>query len=87
MNVHDFLLLISSVFEFLLQQVHLDRYHVYLLEFMHTFTSLVGLSMFFIPTLVGGHLLHKSGHNWKCDRKAPPTAAFIVSRVLVVNPW
>jgi hypothetical protein len=87
MNVHDLLLLISSVFEFLHQQVHLGRQHVYLIEFMHTSTSLVGLSMFFISTLVGGHLLHKSGHSWKCDRKAPPVAAFIVSWVLVVNPW
>ena len=52
MNVHDFLLLIGSVFELLHQQVHLGRQHVYLLELMHTSTSLAGLKTFFIPTLI-----------------------------------
>ena len=60
MNVHDFLLLINSIFELLYEQVHLGIQHVYLLELMHTTTSLVGLKMFLISTLVGGHLLHES---------------------------
>jgi hypothetical protein len=59
MNVHDFFLLTSSVIEPLYQQVHLGRQHVYLLELVHS-TSLAGLSLFFILTLVGSHLLHKS---------------------------
>jgi hypothetical protein len=57
MNVHDFLFLIGSLIEPLHQQVYFSKHHVYLLELVHTSTSLVGLT-FFIPTLVGGHLLH-----------------------------
>ena len=64
MNVYDLLLLIGLVRELLHQQVHLGRQYVYLLELMHTSTSLVGLKMFFIPTLVGGHLLYKSYCRW-----------------------
>jgi hypothetical protein len=55
MNVHDFLLLVGSVFKPLHQQIHLGRQHVYLLELMHTSNSLADLKMFFIPTLVGGY--------------------------------
>ena len=60
MNVHDFLLLFSLFFELLHEQVHLGKQHVYLIELMHTSTSLVGLNTFFIPTLVGSHLLYES---------------------------
>jgi hypothetical protein len=58
LNMHDFLLFISSVFELLHQQVYLGRQHVYLLELMHTSTSLASLNMFFIPTLVGSSVLN-----------------------------
>jgi hypothetical protein len=61
MNVHNLFLLISPIFELLHQQVHLGRQHVYLLELMHTSTSLASLSTFFILVLVGDHLLYKSG--------------------------
>jgi hypothetical protein len=59
MNVHDFFLLISPVFELLHQQVHFGKQHVYLLELMDTSTSLASPSTFFILALVGGHLLYK----------------------------
>ena len=46
MNVPHFLLFISLVLELLHQQVHFSRQHVYLLELMHTSTSLAGLKNF-----------------------------------------
>ena len=67
MNLHDFLFLIGSILELLHQQIHLGRQHVYLLELMHTSTSLVGLNLFFILALIGGHLLHKSYCSWYAE--------------------
>jgi hypothetical protein len=60
MNVHDLFLLNNSVFKLLHQQVHLSRQHAYLLELMHSSSSLMRLSTFFILALIGGHLLNKS---------------------------
>jgi hypothetical protein len=88
MNVHDFLLLIGSVFELLHEQIHHGRQHVYLLELMHTSTSLVGLKTFFIPTLLEAIFsMRAAAPRIVSDKKAPPAAASMFSLVMLVNPW
>ena len=74
-----------AVFELRHEQVYLGRQHVYLLELMHTSTALAGLKSFFIPTLVGGHLLHKSCCSWYGEWQECTSSSSIYSLTGIVG--